>query len=291
MEHLKEASSSKVSIFAFTDFRSYLKAACLPNGSYSHQSNNLKKWSRRLGYKSPSSLAMVLGGQRLPSTEILQGLADSLQWSAREKEYFFALVELEKAKKKGKDTKKVLEKLAKFSSENEVHKLSLAEFQILSDWYFLAIKNLISCDGFQENTDWIRKKLRNKVTNSQVEHALTTLEKCGVIQRLPNGKLSVVQQPWRTDPKAVSSAIRRHHAGMIHLALEALEEQRPEDRQYMGLSLKFSPKKMEAAKKKLADFLESFNQEFFDESSQEIFQLNLQLFSLTTPNPTKEPLQ
>ncbi len=291
MEHLKEAFSAKVSIFAFTDYRSYLRAACLPNGSYSHQSNNLKKWARRLGYKSPSSLAMVLGGQRLPSAEMLQNLADTLHWSSREKDYFFTLVELEKAKKKGKDTKKILEKLAKFSSDNDVHKISLAEFQILADWYFLAIKNLVSCDGFQENSDWIRKKLRNKVTNSQIEHALETLEKTGVLQRLSSGKLAVVQQPWRTDPKAISAAIRRHHAGMIHQALDALEEQKPEERQHMGLTLKFSPTKIAAAKKKLADFMENFNQEFFDESSQEIYQLNVQLFSLTTKNPTKEPLQ
>jgi len=65
----KEAS--KPSIFDFTDYSDFLNSYVQSYGKYSHGPYNLKNWAQRLGYKSPSSLAMVLNKQRLPTLRMV----------------------------------------------------------------------------------------------------------------------------------------------------------------------------------------------------------------------------
>ena len=80
--------SKKVSIFKFDNIRDYLMAAGFPQGIYNGQANTLQKWSNRLGYRSPSSLNMVLKGSRSPSRDMQRALIKDLLLSSKESEYF-----------------------------------------------------------------------------------------------------------------------------------------------------------------------------------------------------------
>ena len=277
----------RLSIFDFSSYTDYLKAAGLPQGHYSHQSNNLKKWARRLGYRSASSITMILSGQRLPSAELIQALAQDLEMTPAEKDYFETLVQLEKINRKGKDPVRCLEKLKSFDSQKSSSRLSLSEFQLVADWYFVAIKNLMGSPHFQEDPEWIRKRLRGKVTAAQVTYALRVLEECGAAHRDDDGRLQLVETPWRTPNGVSSAAIRRHHFGMIQRAQEALDEQAVEDRYMSGLTCRIDVERMAEARAVVADFMESFNREFHSSGEDEVYQLNLQLFALTNLNGNK----
>ncbi len=272
---------SRPSILDFKDYREFLKEAGLPKSPY-NQKNTLMKWAKRLGYRSPSSLTMVLRGQRLPSQEMLDAFEKDFQLSSLEREYFELLIKIEKAEKKNQDPLPLLQKLEKLSLKNRWAALGLKEFSSISEWYFLAIKQLTSLSDFEENNEWIRKKLRKKVTPSQIQYALETMLELGILKRNTDGQIIHGDHPRTTSNDIPSSAIKKHHAGMIHQSLNALEEQPVEERQFSSLTLKFDKKKVSEAKSVLLKFLQDFNNRFYAENGDSVYQVNLQLFDLTT---------
>ncbi|MCB0386199.1 MAG: DUF4423 domain-containing protein, partial [Bdellovibrionales bacterium] len=235
-----------------------------------------------LGYRSASSLTMVLAGQRIPSAEMVQALAQDLQMTSTEKDYFDTLVQLERVRKNGRDPERLLQKLKAFASHKTVQKLNLDEFKLIADWYFIAIKHLVATRGFRENPEWIQKRLRGKVTCAQITYAIKVLEDCGVVVRDARGQLRLTSKPWRAGGEISSVAIRRHHAGMLQRAQESFEEQTLAERLLSGLTFRIDPERIDEAKSVLSDFLESFNSQFHSEQSEDIYQLNLQLFALST---------
>lgn len=270
------------SIFEFQDYKDFLKTVGLPNGKYSHSSQTLQKWAKRLGYRSPSSLTMILNGQRFPSRDMMKCLARDLDLNTQELEYFELLIDLAKAKSKDKNTEKISSRLNQLSGSRNTHQLTLDEFRYVSEWYFVAIKQLIGHADFLEDPEWIRQKLRKKVTPGQVRYAIQVMLDLGVLVRDEKGKLTVNQKPWRTGSQGVSSAaIRKHHAGMINLAMESIEEQSVQERQLSSLTFRFNPERIQEVQAYLGRILEEFDQKFGDEQASEVYQLNMQFFGLT----------
>ncbi|ATH07058.1 TIGR02147 family protein [Halobacteriovorax marinus] len=271
----------RISLFDFDDYRDYLVKVGMPDGLYSHTSNNLQSWANRLGYKSPSSLTMVIKGQRSPSFEMINALAEDLEMNMKERQYLMLLVQLEKANKKKKDTKEILEKIAELNSGSTAIALGLKEFSAISEWYFLAIKQLISMPCFIEDEDWIFKKLRKKVTPSQIRNALNIMTEMEAIGRDENGKLIVLKEGLLTTNDVPSSAIKRHHFGMINRALEAIEEQPVKERQVTSVTMRVKPEDVDAAKKAIFEFIKDFNNKFSTTEADELYQLNMQFFKHT----------
>lgn len=271
----------RISIFDFDSYRDFLIKVGMPDGLYSHTSNNLQTWAKRLGYKSPSSLTMVLKGQRSPSFDMLSAISEDLKMNTREKTYFELLVQLEKANKKNKDPKEILEKIAKLNSDGQAISLGLKEFSAISEWYFLAIKQLISTPSFIEDEDWIFRKLRKKVTPSQIRNAISIMLEMETIGRDETGKLIVLKEGLLTTNDVPSSAIKRHHFGMINRALEAIEEQNVKERQVTSITMKIKEEDLAAAKKSIFDFIKDFNNKFSTTEADELFQMNMQFFKHT----------
>jgi uncharacterized protein (TIGR02147 family) len=253
----------------------------MPDGLYAHTGNNLKSWALRLGYKSPSSLTMVMRGQRLPSFDMITALVQDLDMNSRERKYFELLVKLEKFRRKKKDPQEIMEQLAKLNTDQSKHSVGLKEFSMISEWYFLAIKQLIETPNFVEDEDWIYKKLRKKVTPSQIRNALANLAELGITGRDEEGRLIVQTKGLITSNDVPSSAIKRHHYGMINRALEAIDEQDVSERQVNSVTMKIREKDLEDAKKSIFDFIKEFNNKYAVDDADDISQLNIQFFKHT----------
>ncbi|POB14120.1 DUF4423 domain-containing protein [Halobacteriovorax sp. DA5] len=281
MEETQKIEDPRVSIFDFESYCDFLIKAGMPDGLYSHTANNLKTWANRLGYKSPSSLTMVIKGQRPPSLEMINALCEDLQMNMKEKQYFMLLVQLEKAQKKNKETKEILEKIAAINPKDKATALSLKEFNAISDWYYLAIKQLISMPSFIEEEEWIYLKLRKKVAINQIRYAIETMLETKTIGRNDDGRLIVLKEGLITTNDVPSSAIKRHHYGMINRALEAIQEQPVDERQITSVTMKVKESDVTAAKKYIFDFIKDFNEKFSTNEADNLYQLNTQFFSHT----------
>ena len=282
-EHIEQ--NTQPSIFDFNNYKSFLFQICFPNGRYQHSKDTLHVWALRLGYKSPSSLAMILNGTRYPSREMINALARILNLPDNEKQYMELQVDLEKCQKKGKDPTFILDRIAKVYPHNNHHKISLNEFSAVSKWYFLVLKQLINSSEFKEDIQYIYIRLKKKITPSQIQFALDTMEELEIIGRDKKHKLIVLKHGLITTNDISSAAIIGHHHGMIQRGIEALEEEKIHNRQISSLTFCMPKNSLPKAKEKLFNFLKEFNLEFsgsqIENKDEEVYQLNVQLFTHT----------
>jgi uncharacterized protein (TIGR02147 family) len=241
--------------------------------------DTLHSLAKKLGYNSPSTLSMISSGERLPSRELLEALLDAWTISPTERERIRLKVEIEKKSRKGKNHAHLI---SEFNRLTPYHKIDLKNYNLVQDWFVLIIKLLISTPGFVEDPQAISLKLRKKVTPAQVKKTLALLTETGLVARDPiTGQLRVQQDRTITSNDIPSEAIRENHKGMIRRALESVEEQSITQRHLNSLALQFDMEKMAEAKKRILDFVTQFNDEFHSEKSDQIYQLNVQLFEHT----------
>lgn len=273
----------KINIFNYDNFQSFLKSR-IDTSLHSKtgiKNGSLDRLALKLGYKSPSSLSMILKGDRLPSENLITQLMDYWNLGASEREYLRTLVQLEKSRRKGSDTSSAIAKLKKLNKKKTSFHFSSEEFEHIKDWHMLVIKELAYTSDFQEDPIWISRRLRRKVTPSQAKHALNTLEKLGVLYRDDSGVLKPRPGFTESTHEVPSAAIRQHHRGMIRRAEEALEEQTVEQRQFNSLTLRVDPVKLPEMKAAILRFAKEFHSEFESESANSIYQLSLQFFEHT----------
>lgn len=240
----------------------------------------LDRIAKKLGYRSPSLISMVRSGKRLPSNELLHALADEWKLTAREREYVFLLVQLERLAAKKKDTSSVARRITSLVSSHNTKHFQRHEFSEISEWQFMVVKQLVSTPGFQEDPNWISQALRKKISPRKAAEALKLLEEKGLLRR-EEGRLVPAHDITETTHDIPSMAIRSHHRGMLERAAEALEEQVVDRRHFNSLTFRVNPKDLPALKAKITEFAKSVFDQYNADDSVAVYQMNLQLFEHT----------
>ncbi len=239
----------------------------------------LQELAEKLGYNSASTLSMVAKGARLPSNSLLEALFQEWKTSATERERIRLNVEIERREKKGKP---VFNLATRFNSLTPYHKIDLTGFKLIRDWYVMVIKLLASGRTFEEDPIAISRRLRKKITPKQATQALELLEETGLLKRdRRTGRLKPATENTETTHEITSEAIRANHHGMLNRAIEAIEEQSTEQRQFNSLALQFESENLPAAKKRILEFVKKFNEDFGSETADQVYQLNIQFFEHT----------
>jgi len=277
-----DAGSNELSIFQFDDYSEFLNSYVNLYGKYTHGPYNLSNWSKRLGYRSPSSLTMVLNKQRLPPVRMIHRLAEDFKLTPSETKFFELLVEIEKLKLKGKDFTAQIREAHEISKKKKYQKINIDHFSVVSDWYCFVIKRLVSCKNFIQDIDWIHRVLRKKVTKAQIKDAIERLKSVGLIEEV-NGQYQDAKQKLHTGDQVATAAIKNHHRGMINQSLDALNEQSVENRMFQGLTLNMNKQEnLGEAFEDIREFINEFNSKYSKESdSDSVYQLNVQLFEHT----------
>ncbi len=243
----------------------------------------IKTWANRLGYKSPRSLGMLVEGKRLPSTEMIELLAKDYGLSAAEKRYFELLV-LEKSGKSSSlsaGIKRELENLRAGANQN-IRRLTIAETEQVFQWHILVIRQLVGTRGFKEDYDWIHRRLRGKVSLSEIKMALQILLSLGGLVRNPStGRLEKTQINIFGRDDVPNAALRKHHAHMMERAKESLTEQGVYEREMISYVFSFKRSDLPKLKQVLRDLRANLDQQFHTSDGDSVFQLNLHLFEHT----------
>ena len=247
--------------------------------------------AQQLGYKSPSSLSMIAKGDRLPSKKILKQLFSYWKTPAEEQKSILALVKIENKLLKGKKVLADLNAIKKNNSRIEFSRIPLEKLELIKDWYHFVIFDLIVVPTFTDHSiESFHRSLNKKVTAAQIKKALQNLEKLNFIEKIKGSQ--TVKYKRLTDtistPEGIpSEALRIHHRGMIHRALDSIDEQVVENRQLSGLTFQIKKEKVGDIKKEIQNFFSNIYEKYSDVAGEEIYQMNLQLFSHTPPKSIK----
>lgn len=254
-----------------------------PKGSRTSKAQSLsnQQIAKKLGYQSARSIGMILNGKRLPSPSMILQIASYLKLDDQEKRYLELLVCREQLIRKKKTFTLVEQDLKRLNPHlTEVTVLDLTYFSYVADWYNFVLKQLIAIPSFRNDLAWIQQRLKNKVSIEEIKKGLRNLKLLGLISD-KNGKLSILSSRVTTSHDLPSEKIRSHHKQMMERAIEALEEEPIENREYFSLTFRVDRKKIPELKKEIRKFKTKMETQFESTASEDVFQMNLQFFPHT----------
>ncbi|HLG19815.1 MAG TPA: TIGR02147 family protein [Bdellovibrionota bacterium] len=268
------------SIYAYTDYRAYLRDYYQEKKEQS-RSYSFRYFARKANLDSPNYYKLVMDGERNLTHKNIRKFAKGLGLGERETLYFENLVYFNQAK--GEDERAFFEKnlqLARAQDDRVI--LTRDQFEVLTSWYPLAIKEAALLKDFQTKPKWIASRFDYRFTPQQAKEAVDLLARLGLVEVHPTtGVVTVTTQSMQTPDIAKSDAAVAFHKNMIDLAKEAVDGQTSDQRCLSALTVAVRKKDLAEAFRKIHEFRNQMD-EYFSKGKpyDAVYQLNLQLFRL-----------
>jgi uncharacterized protein (TIGR02147 family) len=273
-----------MTVFEFDDFRTYL-VYVRDHYPGMRRPITLERWAKKLNYRSPRSIAMVLKGQRLPSEDLVVAFSIDLKHTENERRYFELLVRKEKHKDNLPAALK--EELSKLNPRQIKRKPLEAElFSYVADWHhyvilqLMTVENLEAAHPDEEAARIIAERLGGRLNGEEAKLSLLLLERLKLLERAPDsGFLRIASKdPLIATDEVPSAAGRKHHFEQMDQAKEALVRQPLAEREFSCLTLRGNRKDIPAMKKAVKEFRDHFAKEFGLDPGEDVCQLNVQFF-------------
>lgn len=240
------------------NYREELKNSLLERRS-KNTSYSLRAYARDLGVSS-TALSDVLAGKRNFSDKNAQRIAERLSFSPEQSRQMFQEIKNNKVNS--------LERV-------EILRIAEDEFNLISNWYYIAILTLSQQEHIYANAEDIGDRLG--VSSGEASEAIRTLERLGLISVKEN-KLVRTSLSLRTTTDVPSYAIRNYHKENLDVAKFHLDNTEISLREISSMNLNIDPQKINIAKKMINDFKEKFTQEMEKTSPKEVYTLAMHFF-------------
>jgi uncharacterized protein (TIGR02147 family) len=268
-----------VNIFTYLDYRTllcdlYAEKKASEYG-FSHRS-----FSRRAGLKSTNYLKLVMDGARNLSPDAAVRFAHALGLVGAQADYFSELVQYNQAST-ARERSQVYERMVKLKPR-EVRELDERQGAYYSTWYLPAIRELATRRDFRDEPAWIARTLVPRITKSQAERALATLESLGLLTRDARGRLRAADSQVTTGPSPLAHQLADYHRAMLERAIAAVDLFPRDEREIASLTLCVD----ETMLPELKERLQKFRRELMHAAEERgertrIVQINFQLFPLS----------
>lgn len=228
---------------------------------------SLRAFSRKLSV-SPSALSEILNGKRRISRKLAERLVHNLCLSPKEGQ---GLLDLFVDKHPEKDGDKTY--------QSPYIELSTDQFHVISEWYHFAILSLAETQDFQSEPRWIADRLNIKTQDAQT--ALERLERLGLIEKGPRGKLRPTGTGYSTSDEVRDMGLRKAHGQNLEMARRSLEEDPIENRDFTATTMAIDVSKLPLAKKMIREFQDKLCTYLESGTKREVYKLCIQVFPLT----------
>lgn len=233
--------------------------------------------AREMGV-SPTFLSKVLTGKKVIPTSRLKKLSQFLDMDINLERHLMQAVLYHSLPTE--DLRQIAMEGYKPSKMMNYKPQARKKFGILKNWYNLAILDLLTCD-IELTPKIISKKLN--ISLPDVEHTLKSLETEGLAVE-KDGIWEKTEKQISFPTTKTQVEVREFHKQMIKKAYEELSKSRPqdfEDRLITGATIAVSPKNLAKAKQIIFNALSEVANCLSEDSCEEVYQMNVQLFPLT----------
>lgn len=259
--------------------KSTLKEKAEVNSSYS-----LRAFAKKLGL-SPGALSLILNRKKKLSVERAYEVAKALDLNTEETEYFMTLIQLEGAKSQALKIQ-YLEKIQslnpKINQSTNLKQtiLTLEHFKLISNWYGLAILELISAPKGEWNSKAIAKKMG--LSKLEVELTLERLLKLELIEEAQNGTFKRVVDTVMVQADVKSEALLKYYEDVHAESVKSIKEQAASERVIGAQVFAFDPAQLDEVRKRTHDYLDGLNElAAAGKNKTEIYQTITNVFRLS----------
>lgn len=268
----------KPEIYSYHDYRQYLK------DRMEFEKSIQPRFSlRALAAKvkvAPGFLPMLLSGSRSVSVEVLERIGAELGLAKEERRYLQDLRTLTESSSQALRLE-ALEGLQKAKSYGEKNPRELEMRQYLTDWFNVAIREMVNLEGFKLDAKWIRAHLKVKVPLTEIEKSIAFLLKAGFIEK-KSGKVQVVDKKLECTGSVFRIVFSQFHREMLKLASDALDTVAFEERSITGLTFPIPKSRYKEIFKILDETLDRIDAISAESKGNDsVYHVGISLFPLT----------
>ena len=247
-----------------------------------------QEFAKRAGFSSPVYLKYVSEGRFNLSENAVARVAAAMSLLDYEQEYFLEMVRFDHAKTD--DEKKIFfNKMLAIAAAHKVKIIEADSYRFFEDWKNPVLRELApAMPGAKPLA--LAHACRPKISAAEVSDSLNFLLKANLLQKDGNGNYVQTERSVTTGPlTATPVAVRALHHQMGEFALEAIEGVAQSERHFSGLTLGITRDAYEKIVQEIADcrkrIIAIARQ---DESTEEVYRLNMQFFPLTKKSVGKK---
>jgi len=273
-------SREQPNIYEYLNYREFVK------DMYHFKKNggngfSYRTFSRLAGFRSSNFIKLIMDGDRNLSLEGIQKFSKAFKLNKAQKNFFETLVLFNQAKNID-DKNRYYGRIAQTKCYNEVKQLEANQYQYFSNWYYVALRELVALENFREDPNWINKKLGINLSDDEIKKAIQVLFELKLVKRNKNKKLEQSDHKITTSPDIAHLAVLNFHKEMLTKASDSLEQSRTVDRDISALTVSLSKKQFDQIKERINQFRSEIHAIASEnDQAHAVYQVNFQLFNLS----------
>lgn len=270
------------SIYTYADYREYLHDFYLAQKS-SRPYFSYRHIAKDAGINSSGFYPLVIQGKRNLTGATIQKTCVALKLAPPESEFFKTLVLFNQAKTLRKKNG-FFDTLVKLRNEKKVEIVTEQRYDIFSQWYHGAIRELAVCREFKDDFRKLGRMLNPPITEKQARESIDLLLRLGFLTK-EGGRYAYAQSsPIITTGQDIKAhQVINYQVRMLELAIEAFNRFGPNDRLFTSsTTLRVSKTTYEVLKQKNREHRrELLKIAEADKSANQVYQLNINMFPLS----------
>lgn len=284
-----------MSIFTYTDYREYLKDF-LKNRQAIGEAASYRWLNQRAGFTSPNYLHLVIHGKRHLSSDASVRLGKVMKLNRSEADFFYKLVEFNKAKTLSQK-EKVAAELVQFKGYQNIYPLAETQYEYYQKWYYVAVRELLNLELESHNPKYMALQLLPEVSEKELTLALQVLSRLELIQPQTNIKNvetnNKSNKKWKPTNESISTgnqvsgpisrmAVVNFHKAMLNLASQSLDRFPGKERDISSVTIALSEKSFDTARKKVQELRRDLMAlAESDKNKERLYQFNFQIFPIS----------
>lgn len=280
---------ARPSIFDYVDYRAYLQVA-LQYVQSKNPSYSATAFVKQAGFgeNSRGYFNLIINGKRNLSPSTILGFSKTLKLSERESHYFENLVLYNQATTE-KEKGHYFERIAKAmrGKNSPAFELLKSQYRYFSNWYLVAIRELVALKNFKEDFDWIAKSLRNQISKREISEAIFDLINLGLLKRNEQGLLIQSNDHVTfTDNSMNYTVVNQLHSQFLDIAKSRLSEDAYQDRSASCVVFATETENFDKIREEIKGFREMIMNKYAVESNNlsTVINLGIQLNHITKVN-------
>ncbi|QDK39373.1 TIGR02147 family protein [Bdellovibrio sp. NC01] len=248
---------------------------------------NYAVFSAAANIKSPNYLKMIIEGKRNLSDDMIGKFGKALGFNKEQTEEFRLLVQFTQATDPA-DRNMYLKKLSehRVGVKLKTGEIDRKSFEKVPNWVAWIIYAMVDQEGVSFDNTALKKLLRGKASEDEIENALASLLNSGDLRRDEvTGELKKARSLTESPEDIPVALVRKLQSQLMYLGLESLYQDQPTDREFGTLTMSLTKAEFEEIKFKLRQMRKSINKDNsiarMKSKGERVYQLNIQLFPVT----------
>ena len=247
---------------------------------------NYAIFSAAADIKSPNYLKMIIEGKRNLSDDMIGKFAKACSLNKSQSDEFKLLILFNQSEDPA-DRNYALKKLSEYRVDQKLKhgEFDRKVFEKVPNWIGWIIYALADQEGVSFDVAQLKKALRGKASETEINHALNQLLSSGELVKDPQTGMVTKGQPKEVAEEIPPALIRKLQMQLMYLGLESLYQDEPDQREFGSLTLSLTEREFNDIKFKLRQLRKSLHKENsiarMNDKGERVYQLNLQLFPVS----------